>query len=118
VPGRSHGYPSGAILALAARPGNVTGSGDALDLGYLAAGKPQCLVVPAYGLLVRPFQDAVHLAFEVVVQLNLAHAELVVFMFFVSSAICARASSGKTGAAAARCGSLDSRLRVPRRRLA
>src|SRR3984957_16718306 len=52
-------------------------SGDAFDLRHLATGEPQGLVVLADGLLVGPFQQAVHLALGVVVELDLPYAELV-----------------------------------------
>jgi len=44
---------------------------------HVAAGNAEGGVVLADGVLVRPFQQAVHLAFGVVVQLDLADAELV-----------------------------------------
>src|ERR1700722_15964027 len=52
-------------------------SGDAFDLRHLATGEPQGLVVLADGLLVGPFQKAVHLALGIVVELDLPYAELV-----------------------------------------
>jgi AcrR family transcriptional regulator len=52
-------------------------SGKAVHPMDVAAGHPQRGVVLADGLLVRPVEEAVHLAPGVVVQLDLAHAELI-----------------------------------------
>jgi hypothetical protein len=53
------------------------GSGDAVYLMDVAAGHPERGVVGADGLFVRAVEQAVDLAVVVVVQLDLAHAELV-----------------------------------------
>jgi hypothetical protein len=62
-------------------PGRMTTrsgrSGKAVHPMDVAAGHPQRGVVLADGLLIRPVEEAVHLAPGVVVQLDLAHAELI-----------------------------------------
>src|SRR5271169_2243782 len=52
-------------------------SGEAVDLVHVCARDAERGVVLADGVLVGPVQQAVHLAVGVVVQLDLAHAELV-----------------------------------------
>jgi len=50
-------------------------SGQAVHLVHVAAGYPQCRMVLADGFLVRPFEQAIHRAFGVVVELDLADPE-------------------------------------------
>jgi hypothetical protein len=56
----------------------------------VAAGDFQRGVVPADCFLVRTFKQAIHFPFRIVVQLDLAYAELVGLRVGVFSAICAR----------------------------
>src|SRR5579872_6053867 len=60
-----------------ARAGGGPRSGEAVDLVHVRAGDAERGVVLADGVLVGPVQQAVHLAVGVVVQLDLAHAELI-----------------------------------------
>jgi hypothetical protein len=51
-------------------------SGEAIHLVDVAAGDSQCGVVPADCSFVQTFMQAIHFPFRIVVQLDLAYAEL------------------------------------------